>query len=57
MVLVDAMSGIVNSSQYCFFNSLIQSISNVYNVHRLLSEHVQSLEEGEGKCSLFYVNI
>ena len=51
------MSGIVNSGQYCFFNALVQSLSNVHNVHRLLSEHVHSREESEGKCCLFYVNI
>ena len=51
------MSGIVNSRQYCFFNALVQSLLNVYNVHRLLSEHVHSLEEGEGKWCWFYVNI
>ena len=52
-----AMSGIVNSGQYCFFNALIQSLSNVYNIHRLLREHVHCLEEGEGKSFRFYINI
>ena len=51
------MSGIVNSGQYCFFNALIQSLSNVYNIHRLLREHVHCLEEGEGKSFRFYINI
>ena len=57
MVLIGAMSGIVNSEQYCFFNALVQSLLNIHNVHRLLSEHVHFLEEGEGKCCLLYVNI
>ena len=55
--LAAAMSGIVNSGQYCFFNALIQSLSNVYNIHRLLREHVHCLEEGEGKSFRFYMNI
>ena len=55
--LAAAMSGIVNSGQYCFFNALIQSLSNVYNIHRLLREHVHTLEEDEGKYFTFYINI
>ena len=42
------MSSIVNSSQYCYFNSLAQCLSNVAIVHRLLEEHTQMLEQGEG---------
>ena len=40
-----------------FFNALIQSLSNVYNIHRLLREHVHTLEEDEGKYFTFYKNI
>ena len=42
------MSGIVNSSQYCYFNSLMQCLSNIARVQRLLEEHMQTLKEGEG---------
>ena len=41
----------------CFFNALIQSLSNIYNIHRPLREHVHCLEEGEGKSFRFYINI
>ena len=40
------MSGLVNSSLYCYFNSLIQSLSNCSNVQRLLQEHSTTIETG-----------
>ena len=51
------MSGIVNSGLYCYFNSLIQSLANSMNVHRLLEEHVNAIEVGDSKYSSFHVNI
>ena len=51
------MSGIVNSGLYCYFNSLIQSLANSTNVHRLLEEHVNAIEFGDSKYSSFQVNI
>ena len=51
------MSGIVNSLQYCYFNSLMQCLSNVARVQRLLEEHTQMLEEGEGMKFHVSINI
>ena len=51
------MSGIVNSGLYCYFNSLIQSLANSTNVHRLLEEHVDAIASGDSKYSSFKVNI
>ena len=52
--LASNMSGIVNSSQYCYFNSLVQCLSNTARVQQLLEEHTQTLEEGEGMKCRFY---
>ena len=51
------MSGLVNSGLYCYFNALIQSLSNSSNVHRLLQEHGNVLERGDSKFLSFYGNI
>ena len=51
------MSGIVNSGLYCYFNSLIQSLANSTNVHRLLEEHVNAIASADSKYSSFQVNI
>ena len=51
------MSGIVNSGLYCYFNSLVQSLANSTDVHRLLDEHVHAIELGDSKYSSFQVNI
>ena len=51
------MSGTVNSSQYCYFNSLMQCLSNIARVQRLLEEHTQMLEEGEGMKFNVLINI
>ena len=51
------MSGIVNSLHYCYFNSLMQCLSNVARVQRLLEEHMQMLEEGEGMKFHISINI
>ena len=52
--LAGNMSGIVNGSQYCYFNSLVQCLSNIARVQQLLEEHIQPLEEGEGMKCRFY---
>ena len=51
------MSGLVNSGLYCYFNALIQSLSNSNNVHHLLQEHGNALERGDSKFLSFYGNI
>ena len=51
------MSGLVNSGLYCYFNALIQSLSNSINVHHLLQEHGNALELGDSKFLSFYGNI
>ena len=51
------MSGLVNSGLYCYFNALIQSLSNSSNVHRLLQEHGNALECCDSKFLSFYGNI
>ena len=48
LVVFPKMSGIVNSSQYCYFNALIQCLSNISRLQGLLEEHTSSLEQGEG---------
>ena len=48
LVVFPKMSGIVNTSQYCYFNSLIQCLSNISHLQGLLEEHTSTLEEGEG---------
>ena len=49
LVVFLKMSGILNSSQYCYFNSLIQCLSNISRLQGLLEEHTSTLEQGEGK--------
>ena len=51
------MSGLVNSGLYCYFNTLIQSLSNSSNIHHLLQEHRNALEHGDSKFLSFYGNI
>ena len=51
------MSGLVNSNLYCYFNSLIQSLSNCSNVQRLLQEHSTTIETGNSKFESFQWNI
>ena len=48
LVVFLKMSGIVNNSQYCYFNSLIQCLSNISRLQGLLEEHTSTLEQGEG---------
>ena len=57
LVVFPKMSGIVNSSQYCYFNSLIQCLSNISRFQGLLEEHTSTLEEGEGMKLHYSVNI
>ena len=52
--LASNMSGIVNGSQYCYFSSLVQCLSNIARVQQLLEEYTQMLEEGEGMKCHFY---
>ena len=51
------ISGLENSGLYCYFNSLIQSLSNCSNVQRLLQEHSTTIETGNSKFDLFQWNI
>ena len=51
------MSGLVNSGLYCYFNALIQSLSNSSNIHHLLQEQGNALECGDSKFLSFYGNI
>ena len=57
LVVFPKMSGIVNSSQYCYFNSLIQCLSNISRFQGLLEEHTSTLEQGEGMKMHYSVNI
>ena len=57
LVVFPKMSGIVNSSQYCYFNSLIQCLSNISCFQGLLEEHTSTLEQREGMKMHYSVNI
>ena len=45
------MSGIVNASQNCHFNAVLQSLSNVHHVLTLLEEHSASTERQPSKLT------
>ena len=51
------MSGLVNSGLYCYFNSLLQLLSNCSNIQRLLQEHSTTIETGNSKFDSFQWNI
>ena len=42
------MSGLINSSQYCYFNSLMQVFANILPVRILLREHMDTVENDAG---------
>ena len=44
-----AMSGIVNASQNCHFNAVLQVLSNVHRVLTLLDEHAVAVEREPSK--------
>ena len=45
------MAGIQNSSQYCYFSSLMQTFINNVHIRDKIIEHIKAVEDDESKCS------
>ena len=48
------MAGIVNSSQHCYFNSLLQCLGNSSRIYDYLDEHEREIRNVVGECFLSF---
>ena len=48
------MAGIVNSSQHCYFNSLLQCLANSSRIYDYLDEHEREIRNVVGECFLSF---
>ena len=45
------MAGVQNSSQYCYFSSLMQMFINNVRIRDKIIEYMEAVEDNDSKCS------